>query len=317
MTAILKQREARLQEVTSPLPGSIAYNNVRPMNVPQRFDRQPLIEFLCGMHAKLDREFWLEECRAERVTYKDQPLNAETETRAGWRIHHHVPQTTEPDVSRDVGFLFEDSDLIAVDKPAPLPMHPCGRFNRNTLQHFLDIVYSGEQIRILHRLDAETKGVVLLARKKSAASFVQQQFKDCEIRKIYLARIIGHPSEDRFDCSAPISVSPVTGGVRQVESTGRAALTQFEVIQRYDDGTSLIKCFPKTGRTNQIRLHLHSLGTPIVGDKDYSIDGLGAPTKLSAMGLCLQAIELAFVHPTSKELTVIKSKAPCDFAGSV
>ena len=315
MAAVLKEREARLQELTTPLPGSIAYDNVRPMNVPQRFDRQPLIDFLAGMHAKLDREFWREECGAGRVTYKDQLLAADTEARAGWRIHHHVSQTTEPDVSRNVGFLFEDADLIAIDKPAPLPMHPCGRFNRNTLQHFLDIVYSGEQVRILHRLDADTKGVVLLARKKSAASFVQQQFKKCEVRKTYLARVIGQPKEHQFDCDSPISANPATGGVRQIEADGLSALTQFEVVERFNDGTSLIKCFPKTGRTNQIRLHLHSLGTPIVGDKDYRVDGLTNPAGLADMGLCLQAIELAFIHPTSKELTVVKSKARCDFAG--
>ena len=269
---VLAERRQRLQEVTQPLPGSLPYDNVRPMNVPLKFDQKPLLEFLSEIHVKLDHEFWSKECLSERVTYQGRSLNADDHVRAGWRIQHHVPQTTEPEVSADVAFLYEDDAIIAIDKPAPLPMHPCGRFNRNTLQYFLGLVYEGEQIRILHRLDAATTGVVLLARKKSAANEIQQQFKRSEIEKTYLARVKGIPEQDSFSCDAPISNGPNSEfGLRTVTSDGLPSLTTFEAIERFDDGTTLLKCFPKTGRTNQIRLHLRHLGFPIVGDRDYGI----------------------------------------------
>ena len=200
------------------------------MNVPLKFDQKPLLEFLSGLHVKLDRKFWVNECRLERVTYQGRSLRPEDNVRAGWRIHHHVPQTTEPEVSADVEFLYEDDAMIAIDKPAPLPMHPCGRFNRNTLQYFLGLVYEGEQIRILHRLDAATTGVVLLARKKSAANDIQEQFKRSEIEKTYLARVMGIPQQDLFSCDAPISNGPNSEfGLRTVTSDGLPSVTMFEV----------------------------------------------------------------------------------------
>ena len=202
---LLAERDNLMSLVTTPLPGKAPYNNIRPMNVPLRFDQKTVIEFLVGMHAHLGLEYWQSECDAGMVIYKGQPLTGEQTIRSGWRIEHLVPQTTEPDVNNQVKFLYEDDVLIAVDKPAPLPMHPCGRFNRNSLGYFMGRVFAGEQIRILHRLDSNTTGVVVMARKKSAAKFVAPQFVNGEIEKTYLARVAGHPESDRFSCSAAIS----------------------------------------------------------------------------------------------------------------
>ena len=112
-----------------------------------------------------------------------------------------MPQTTEPDVDAGVKFLYEDEGLIAVNKSAPLPMHACGRFNRNSLIFLLGKVFSGERLRILHRLDANTTGVVLFARKKSVAGPIHEQFKAGTVGKVYLAKVQGHPAEDEFSCN--------------------------------------------------------------------------------------------------------------------
>lgn len=308
----LAERKTRLIVATTPLPGSKPYDNVRPMNVTSKFDNRTVLEFLLSRHVQLKKDFWMQACADGRVRYKDQLLAASDIVRSGWRIQHVVPETIEPFVSNDIEFLFEDEGLIAVSKPAPLPMHPCGRFNKNTLQNFLRLAYPHEQVRILHRLDAETTGLLLLARTRATAALLHQQFANGEIEKTYLAKVIGHPVADQFECTAPISEKPTqAGGIRQVDLTGLPSLTTFEVTRRDAAGTSLLKCFPKTGRTNQIRIHLAELGFPILGDNSYGPMQAEYPksnannsASPNSARLHLHAAELKFEYPIGKPLRI-------------
>ena len=306
---LLEERNNLFALHASPLPGSIPYNNVRPMNVPLRFEDKPVLEFLASMHARLDAEYWRSECEDGKIVFNGKTLAADDPVLAGWRLGHLLPQTTEPDVSAEVKFLYEDEGLVAVNKPAPLPMHACGRFNRNSLTFLLGKVFSGERLRILHRLDANTTGVVLFARKKSVAGPIHAQFKEGTVGKVYLAKVKGHPTEDEFSCAEKISEEAKAAGSRAIDNSaaGKPAETSFKVIARHDDGTALVHCFPKTGRTNQIRLHLSHLGFPIVGDPTYSV---GAPPNekqsltVDDPPMCLHAMSLTLVHPlTQSEIT--------------
>jgi UPF0176 protein len=309
---LLEERNNLLALETTPLPGSVAYDNIRPMNVPLRYDLKSVIELLTGMHANLSEEYWRSECELKRITYKNTPLSASEPVRSGWRVEHHIPQTTEPAVSNQVKFLYEDDVLIGLDKPAPLPMHSCGRFNRNTLDYFVNLVFTDDQIRILHRLDANTTGVVVMAKKKSAAQFVHPQFLNGEVSKTYLARVKGHPFDDRFQCDEAISSGPSTAGSRTIVETGQHALTDFHVLNRFDDGTALIQCHPRTGRTNQIRLHLSHLGFPICGDPTYNsaADSVRQSLQVGDPPMCLHAWKLELTHPISKERIEIVSDKP-------
>jgi len=310
MVDALRARESMLKSKLDPLPGSVPYVNRRPMTVSLKHEGAMLIEFLVSVNARLDREFWSREIEQQNVVYRDTPLAMDTMVRAGWRIEHLVAHTTEPDVANNVQFLYEDDGLIAVNKPAPLPMHPCGRFNRNTLQHFMRLAYEGEQVRILHRLDASTTGVVLLARKRAVAASIQAQFASGEIEKVYFARVHGQPSDETFFCDSPISSEPVeVGGLRKIDSGGRTALTEFETVHRFADGTSLIKCFPKTGRTNQIRIHLAHLKLPILGDEGYGLDGSERSsstlqTESPMKGLHLHASEIRFTDLSGESKSI-------------
>jgi RluA family pseudouridine synthase len=275
----LQRRALRLRELTTPLPGNQPYLNARPMSVTARFDQQPLIDFLTSLHAELDRDYWLKSCADGRVVYRQRPLQPDQCVRAGWQLHHLVPDTVEPPVSNEVEFLYEDRNLIVVNKSAPLPMHPCGRFNKNTLQNFLRLCYPRETIRILHRLDAETTGVLVLGRDRLTAARLQQQFASGNVVKTYLTRVLGHPANDQFECRANISPKASgPGGIRLVvdqaetgsHTKSKRAWTKFEILRRDSDNTTLLKCTPITGRTNQIRLHLAHLGLPIIGDLGYA-----------------------------------------------
>jgi UPF0176 protein len=310
---LLEERNNLVAHLTTPLPGAEPYKNFRPMNVPLRFDHRPVIDFLTDMHANLKTDFWIQQCESGHVTYKDRPLAADEPVRSGWRVEHWVPQTTEPAVNNQVRFIYEDDVLIAVDKPAPLPMHACGRFNRNTLSHFVNLVFAGEQIRILHRLDSNTTGVVIFARKKSAARSVHPQFLNGEVTKTYLARVIGIPDRDQFQCDASVSTEASTVGSRTVDGAGHDALTEFKVLERFGDGTALVECYPKTGRTNQIRLHLSHLGFPICGDPTYqkSEGEIGKQTlSVDDPPMCLHAWKIELTHPISKKRMEIVSDRP-------
>ncbi|MDG1897913.1 MAG: sulfurtransferase [Fuerstiella sp.] len=323
----LAKRNARLQDVISPLPGSQPYFNMRPLNVPARFDGHRLLDFLTEWHPQVPREEWLARIETSRIVPGQRygrrrrkmkspveivPLSPDREVRGGERFEHLLPETTEPAVNGHIELVFEDDQFIVVNKPAPLPLHPSGRFNRNTVQYILDEVYRPEHPLPAHRLDANTSGVLLFCRKRSVAKLVQPQFENRTVRKTYLARVHGHPVDDQFMCNAPIGTSPGEKGLRLIDPDGHNAETEFQVLRRLDDGTAVLQVTPLTGRTNQIRLHLWHLGFPIVGDPAYLSDSQTAENRtLSVDGaqMCLHALSLS-LHDRNGEHREFSVPAP-------
>ncbi|MFN9977312.1 MAG: pseudouridine synthase, partial [Phycisphaerae bacterium] len=106
---------------------------------------------------------------------------------------HLQPGTVEPDVNAEIRFLYEDANLIVLEKPAPLPMHASGRFNRNTLRYLINQIYYPERPHMIHRLDANTSGILLLCRRQWVARQIQKQFENRSVEKVYLAKVHGHP----------------------------------------------------------------------------------------------------------------------------
>jgi UPF0176 protein len=234
--------------------------------------------------------------------------------RAGERYLHVLPQTREPEVSTDIRILHEDEAIIVLNKPAPLPMHPCGRFNRNTLQNILHNVYAPQSPRPAHRLDANTTGLVVMSRTRHFAGQLQPQFARGEVEKVYLVRVQGSPAWDQYTCELPISDAPGETGTREVDAAnGLESRTEFAVRQRFEDGTTLLEARPLTGRTNQIRVHLWELGFPVCGDAVYLPNRQRGDTQtlsLKAEPLCLHAWRLAFTHPLTKERVTFETELP-------
>jgi len=192
-------------------------------------------------------------------------------------------------------------------------VHAGGRFNRNTLQHILDLVWHPLRPRSVHRLDASTTGVMLLCKTQHFARLVQPQFERGEVGKVYLARVQGHPAQDEFTCDAPVSTEAGKLGGRTVDEAGQEAKTKFRVLQRAADGTALVEARPITGRTNQIRIHLWHLGHPILGDAAYLPGGEVGGTQTLAVTdppLHLHAWKLAFTHPLTRERMMFEAGRP-------
>jgi len=235
---------------------------------------------------------------------------ADQKVRSGERYFHLLPEKAEPAVNPNIQIVYEDEAVVVVNKPAPLPMHPSGRFNRNTLQYILNRAYHPQFVHIAHRLDANTTGLVVLARTKHFAGILQPQFSRGEIEKTYLARVQGHPPQDVFSFDLPISDFPGILGSRVLDEEGLPARTDFKVIERNPDGTALLEVKPQTGRTNQIRVHLWALGWPICGDQMYLPKQKLGTTQTHAISdppLQLHAFKLSFIHPRTKERIEFKN----------
>ena len=314
---LLMERRAAIHRVTNPLPGSVPYDNRRPVNVPERFAGRTLIDFLCEWHPQIERETWQQKILDGHLlrvkkTFEER-VSENVIVRAGERFEHLIPATIEPPVNADIEVLYEDDYLVIVNKPAPLPMHACGRFNRNSLQYILNEVYKDKYLRMAHRLDASTSGVAVFCQTRDVARFVHPQFVNREVKKVYVARVTSHPQDDNFSCTAAISAEPGDGGLRTIMDDGLPSETHFTTLERFEDGTSLIEARPVTGRTNQIRAHLWHLGFSVCGDPVYLPKGelgTGQTPGVDDAPLCLHARSIQLVHPGSKELVTYEAPLP-------
>lgn len=307
-------RHEALAQVTRPLPGSLPYENRRPIRIPAHLEGASILTVLENLFPHSTAESWRAHLTAGLVLDpKGKPANPDQTTRAGEEWQRIFPGTVEPDVNAGILVLHEDEAIVVLHKPAPLPMHPSGRFNRNTLVHFLHAAWHPEKPRPAHRLDANTSGIVVCARTRHFAKLIQPQFTRGEVGKTYLARVHGHPPEDSFTVDAPISDEPARLGAREIEEDGRDARTEFKVLARDPDGTSLLEVNPLTGRTNQIRIHLWHAGFPIIGDPVYLPAGQRGDTQTLPVGspsMCLHAWKISFRHPLTGSPVDFTAEAP-------
>ncbi len=277
---------------------------------------------------------------AEAVLINGQPTKASYRVREGDAIRVWLPDLGDGSfVPEDIpiGIIFEDDHFTVVNKPPGLITHP-GRGNWsgtlvNALQfHFdsLSTVGGDHRPGIVHRLDRDTSGLLIVAKDDKAHKDLSWQFESRTIRKEYLALVYGMPSRDSDFIEKPLGTHPTQRekiAIRSVEDGGKEAMTFYEVLERFD-GYALVRCKPKTGRTHQIRVHLAHIGHPILADKAYanrSSFGLGdllgsdhpdASTVLLDRQ-ALHAHALHFRHPITGQELDFTAPLPDDMAATL
>jgi UPF0176 protein len=311
----LSQRQRRIEEVAHHQAGCHPYDNSRDIHVARRFAGLSVIDFLTGYQPMIPAEQWQQWIQAGHISFNGRPVTADQIIKEGQRLVQHLPGTVEPSINPQIQLLHEDDCLVVVNKPAPLPTHPSGRYNRNTLTWILSEAFPHHVIRAAHRLDANTSGVVVLCLKSSASRVVQPQFASGQARKIYLARVNGHPQWNETTCRAAIDDKPGEGGARKIvqDSEGLPCVTHFRILQRLEDGTSLVEVRPETGRTHQIRAHLWHLGHPVVHDPLYlagHILGSNRTLQVDQPQMCLHAQSLTIQHPVGGQRVTYQAASP-------
>ncbi len=265
-----------------------------------------------------------------------------TETRPGRKLRHGskvvvvIPEELRVPMlersSDELVVLFEDEAILAVDKPANVPVHPSGRHLSDTLIQRVHARYGegfelerGGAPRLCHRLDRETSGIVLIGKHPEAHADVMKQFERRKVDKEYLAIVAGVPDRDGGVIDIPLGPARVSAIELKISVAvdGWPSRTDWRVVSRHRDCT-LVSCSPFTGRQHQIRVHLQAIGHPVIGDKIYgpdealfqkSLDGELDARDLEQLGLPRHALHnhrVAFRSPASGERVEVVSPLPDD-----
>jgi 23S rRNA pseudouridine1911/1915/1917 synthase len=241
-------------------------------------------------------------------------LRAGMKVRLGQPGDNPVHDLTPFDFKLDVP--YEDEHLLVVNKPRGMAVHPAASLKEPSLVNALlarshGLSHMGGDFRpgIVHRLDKDTTGLILIAKNDSVHAKLARQIETKAAQRRYIAVVAGKIELDRFDVSAPIGRSKQNRLLMAVDPSGKNALTHFKVLGRFPFGT-VVAAALETGRTHQIRVHLQSIGHPVLGDRLY------APKEYRQTELQLHAVFLAFDHPVTGVMTEVYAPPPIGFMGA-
>lgn len=251
-----------------------------PFEVEQNYAGWRLDRYLQQKITRLSRAK-IQKLIRERLRHAGGPLKPSSTVRAGMKfvLLKEADPEPEPETPWEVGIVHDDGVLLVVDKPAGLAVHPSARYFKQTLTHWMEqhaLGADGRRPDLAHRLDRETSGLVACGRSREATRALKLSFARRETEKTYLALVEGRVGQDAFSIDAPLRLAERAVKIfMEVHPDGLPASTEVRVLRRgwirtEGVGVSLVECRPLTGRQHQIRVHLRSVGHPIVGDKMYS-----------------------------------------------
>ncbi|RJX26163.1 MAG: RluA family pseudouridine synthase [Acholeplasma sp.] len=230
-------------------------------------------------------------------------------------IDEPAPKTLDLEaIDLNLDIIYEDDDLLVINKPQGLVVHPASTVHEPTLVHGLlhqvdELSSINGVIRpgIVHRIDKDTSGLLVVAKNDQAHQFLSDELQKHTIRREYLALVYGSFDEDEGKIDAPIARHPKNRLKMTVISGGKHAITHFKVLERFEKYT-LLSCELETGRTHQIRVHMAYIHHPVVGDPLY-----GPKDVIGNEGQFLHAKSLSFIHPTKKEQMTFSVDLPSNF----
>ena len=249
------------------------------------------------------------------ITVNDRMTKAGLKLNLGDRINIIIPPTPPSHPSPEalpLTIIYEDNDLLVIDKPAGLTIHPAPGHPSHTLVNAIlsylpDLPDTGDSLRpgIVHRLDKDTSGVMMVAKNREAQAKLISQFKAHAVVKAYLVLVKGHLTPENGVVEAPIGRDPRNRKRMAVVAEGKEARTHYQVIKYLGDYT-LLEVRLETGRTHQIRVHLSAIGYPVVGDTTYGVKSAQVPRQF------IHASRLGFNLPSTSEYAEFTSELPAD-----
>lgn len=232
-------------------------------------------------------------------------------------IEIFVPEAKEINLkAQDIplNVIYEDNDIIVINKPKGMVVHPANGNPDGTLVNAVmnkckdSLSGIGGEIRpgIVHRLDKDTSGAIIVAKNDKAHIALSEQLKNHEVKKTYLALVRGIIKENEATINMPIARSKKDRKKMDVDKDGKEAITHFKVLGRYKNKYTLLQINLETGRTHQIRVHLSHIGYPIIGDEVYS----NGKNEWNVSGQCLHAWKLEFIHPITGKKISLEAEIP-------
>ncbi len=270
----------------------------------------------------LSRSFIQKLIKEDAVLVNGKPVKGSYKVKTDDDVLFCLPKAVEPDISPEnipLDVLYEDKDVIVVNKPKGMVVHPAAGHYSGTLVNAL-MYHCGQELSgingvmrpgIVHRIDRDTTGSLIVCKNDTAHKAIAEQLKEHSINRKYIAICHGVVKEDEGVIDKPIGRHPVDRKKMSVVAAGNGknAVTHYRVLERFEKYT-YIECVLETGRTHQIRVHMASIGHPLLGDEVYS--NQKSPFKLE--GQTLHAQVLGFMHPQSGEYVEVSAPVPAYFS---
>ncbi len=284
--------------------------------ITEELDGERIDKALGGLIDSLSRSFIQKFIKDGKVTVNNSVVKSSYKVSTDDEVVFELPEAVEPDIPAEnipLDILYEDKDVIVVNKPKGMVVHPAAGHYSGTLVNAL-MYHCGEDLSgingvmrpgIVHRIDMDTTGSLIVCKNDIAHNSIAAQLKEHSINRVYHAICYGDLKEDEGTIHKPIGRHPVDRKKMAINEQGKDAVTHYKVLKRFGKYT-YISCKLETGRTHQIRVHMASIGHPLVGDEVYS--NRSCPFKLQ--GQSLHAMTLGFVHPKSGEYVEVNAPLP-------
>ena len=279
-------------------------------------DGELIDRYLYEVLEDISRSYIQKLIKEQYILVYQKPVKASYRLLVGDRVEITIPEIKEPDIVPEnipLDILYEDKDIIIINKPKQMVVHPAPGHYSGTLvnalmyhcNHELSGINGMMRPGIVHRIDMDTTGSLVVCKNDISHQCLAEQLKEHSIHRIYVAIVHGRIQKESGTVNAPIGRHPIERKVMSINTkNGKHAVTHYKVLERFENYT-YIQCELETGRTHQIRVHMASIGHPLLGDSVYGPRKCPFP---NLQGQTLHAKLLGFIHPTAKEY--LEAEAP-------